>query len=108
LPRDFSPRPASLIARIPLTRRHPPKPRLHGRVEGVFSQALGNLRTRTIGRYDARRLRQMRAVVGVLYWFLVGFLALNALYVSVDENCLWFNLLVPGALALFGAWCGRA
>jgi hypothetical protein len=50
----------------------------------------------------------MRAVVGVLYWFLVGFLALNALYVSVDENCLWFNLLVPGALALFGAWCGRA
>jgi hypothetical protein len=50
----------------------------------------------------------MRAVVGVLYWFLVGFLALNALYVSVDENRVWSDLLVPVALALFGAWCSRA
>ena len=108
MPRDFRPRPASLIARIPLTRRYPPRPRLHGRVEGIFSQAPGDLRTRTIGRYDARRLRQMRAVVGVLYWFLVGFLALNALYVSVDENRVWSDLLVPVALALFGAWCSRA
>jgi hypothetical protein len=47
-------------------------------------------------------------VVGVLYRFLVGFLALNALYVSVDENRLWFDLLVPVALVLFGACCGRA
>lgn len=46
----------------------------------------------------------MRAVVGVLYWFLVGLLALNALYVSVGENRLWLGLLVPVALALFGAW----
>jgi len=28
----------------------------------------------------------MRAVVGVLYGVLVGFLGLNALYVSVGEN----------------------
>ena len=46
----------------------------------------------------------MRAVVGVLYWFLVGLLALNALYVSVGENRLWLGLFVPLALALFGAW----
>lgn len=46
----------------------------------------------------------MRAVVGVLYWFLVGFLALFVLYVSVGENRLWFGLLVPVALVLFGAW----
>ena len=46
----------------------------------------------------------MRAVVGVLYWVLVGLLALNALYVSVAENRLWSGLLIPAALALFGAW----
>ncbi len=50
----------------------------------------------------------MRAVVGVLYWSPIGFLALNALYVSVDENRVWSDLLVPVALALFGAWCSRA
>lgn len=46
----------------------------------------------------------MRAVVGALYWFLVGLLALFALYVSVGENRLWPGLLIPAALALFGAW----
>ncbi len=46
----------------------------------------------------------MRAVVGVLYWSNIGFLALNALYVSVRENRLRFGLLVPVALAHFGAW----
>jgi hypothetical protein len=60
-----------------------------------------------MGQYDARRLREMRAAVGVLYWFSTGFLALNALYVSVGENRLWFGLLIPVALALFGArWPG--
>jgi hypothetical protein len=46
----------------------------------------------------------MRAVVGILYWVLVGFLALNALYVSYGENRLWSGLLIPAALALVGAW----
>src|SRR4028118_1244814 len=46
----------------------------------------------------------MRAVVGVLYWSPIGFLALNALYVSVGENRLRFGLLVPVALDHFGAW----
>ncbi len=46
----------------------------------------------------------MRAVVGILYWGLVGFLALFALYVSVAENRLWSGSLIPAALALFGAW----
>jgi hypothetical protein len=46
----------------------------------------------------------MRAVVGVLFWFSIGLLALTALYVSVGENRLWLGLLVPVALALFGAW----
>ncbi len=46
----------------------------------------------------------MRAIFGVLYWFLVGFLALNALYVSFAEGRLWSGLLIPAALALLGAW----
>src|SRR4028118_880636 len=46
----------------------------------------------------------MRAVVGVLYWSPIGFLALNALYVSVGENRLRFGLLLPVALDHFGAW----
>ncbi len=46
----------------------------------------------------------MRAVVGIPYWVLVGFLALNALYVSVAENRLWSGSSIPVALALFGAW----
>ena len=46
----------------------------------------------------------MRAVVGVLYWSPIGFLALHALYVSVGENRLRFGLPVPVALAHFGAW----
>ena len=49
----------------------------------------------------------MRAVVGVLYWSLVGFLALNALYVSVGESRLWSGSWIPVALALLGAlWPG--
>jgi hypothetical protein len=49
----------------------------------------------------------MRAAAGVLFWFSVVLLALNVLYVSVGENRLWFGLLVPAALALFGArWPG--
>ena len=39
-----------------------------------------------MGRYEVRRLREMRAVVEVLYWFLVRFLTLNVLYVSAAEN----------------------
>jgi hypothetical protein len=39
-----------------------------------------------MGRYEVRRLREMRVVVGVLYWFLVRFLTLNALYMSAGEN----------------------
>ena len=46
----------------------------------------------------------MRAAAGVLYWFSIGLLALNALYVSVGENRLWLGLLIPVAPALFGAW----
>ena len=46
----------------------------------------------------------MRAAAGVLYWFSIGLLALNALYVSVGENRLWLGLLVPVAPALFGTW----
>jgi hypothetical protein len=49
----------------------------------------------------------MRAAVGVLYWFVVGLLALHALYVSVGESRPWPGLLVPVALALLGAvWPG--
>jgi hypothetical protein len=49
----------------------------------------------------------MRAAVGVLYWFVVGLLALHALYVSFGESRLWPGLLVPVALALLGAvWPG--
>jgi hypothetical protein len=49
----------------------------------------------------------MRPAVGVLYWFVVGLLALNALYVSVGESRLWPGLVVPVALALLGAmWPG--
>ncbi len=36
----------------------------------------------------------MRAVVGVLYWFLVRFLTLNTLHVSAAEIRLWFGLPV--------------
>lgn len=86
MPRDFRPRSASPISRILLTRQHPPKPRLHERVEGIFTQAPGGLRTRAMGRYEVRRLREMRVVVGVLYWFLVRFLTLNVLYMSAGEN----------------------
>jgi hypothetical protein len=57
-----------------------------------------------MGQYHARRLREMRAVVGVLFWVSIGLLALNALHVSVGENRLWLGLLIPVALALFGAW----
>lgn len=46
----------------------------------------------------------MRAPFGVLYWFLVGSLALFALYVSFAEGRLWSGLSIPAALALFGAW----
>ena len=46
----------------------------------------------------------MRAVVGILYWVLVGLLLLFALYVSVAGSSLWWGLLIPAALALFGAW----
>jgi hypothetical protein len=47
----------------------------------------------------------MRVVVGVVYWSLVGFLAVNTLYVSVGENRLWWSgALVPAALALLVAW----
>ena len=46
----------------------------------------------------------MRAVVGVIYWFVVGLLALIALYVSVAGSSLWLALLIPAALTLFGAW----
>jgi hypothetical protein len=31
----------------------------------------------------------MRPAVGVLYWFVVGLLALHALYVSVGESRPW-------------------
>ncbi len=49
----------------------------------------------------------MRPTVGVLYWFVVGLLALHALYVSVGESRFWLGLLVPVALALLGAmWPG--
>ncbi len=49
----------------------------------------------------------MRVVVGLLYWSLVGLLALNALYVSVGESRLWPGLVVPVALALLRAmWPG--
>ncbi len=47
----------------------------------------------------------MRAVVGVLYWLLVGLTALFALYGSAAMGRLlhsWW--LIPAALALFGAW----
>ena len=49
----------------------------------------------------------MRPTVGVLYWFVVGLLALHALYVSVGESRLWPGLMLPVALALLGAmWPG--
>ena len=86
MPRDFRPRSASPISRILLTRQHPPKPRLHERVEGIFTQAPGGLRTRAMGRYEVRRLREMRVMVGVLYWFLVGFLTLDVFCMSAGEN----------------------
>ncbi len=86
MPRDFRPRSASPISRILLSRWHPSKPRLHERVEGIFAQAPGGLRTRAMGRYEVRRLREMRVVVGVLYWFLVKFLTSNVLYMSAGEN----------------------
>ena len=46
----------------------------------------------------------MRTFIGGLYWFVVGFLALFALYVSVAGNRPWPGLLVPAALAVSGAW----
>ncbi len=46
----------------------------------------------------------MRPVVGLLFWWMVGLLALFPL-VSVAGNSVWrFLLLIPAALALFGTW----
>ena len=95
MPRDFRPKSASPISRIVIIGRHPPKPRLHERAEGVFSQASGDLQPRTMGRYEVTRLREMRAAVEVPNWFLVRFLALNVPYVSAAETRLWFGLLIP-------------
>jgi hypothetical protein len=95
LPRDFRPRSASPISRILLIRRRPPKPRLHEHVEGIFSQAAGDLQPRMMNLYEVRRLRELRAVVKVLYWYLVSFLTLNVPHVSTAETPLWFGLLIP-------------
>ena len=46
----------------------------------------------------------MRAVVGVIYWFVVGLLVIIALYLSVAGISLWLALLIPAALTIFGAW----
>ena len=43
----------------------------------------------------------MRALVGVLYWFGVGLLAL---FPFVSFAGVWLALLIPAALALFGVW----
>ena len=46
----------------------------------------------------------MRPVVGLLFWWMVGLLALFPL-VSDAGNSVWrFLLLIPAALALFGTW----
>ena len=43
----------------------------------------------------------MRAVVSFFYWWMVGLLAL---FPFVSFAGVWFALLIPTALALFGAW----
>jgi hypothetical protein len=52
-----------------------------------------------------REEAKMRAVVGVLYWLLVGLTALFALYGSAAMGRLFHSWwLIPAALTLLGAW----
>ncbi len=88
MPQDFRPRSASPNSRILLSRWRPSKPRLHECVEGIFSQAPGDLQPRMMNLYEVRRLRELRAVVKVLYWFLVSFLTLNVPHESTAETLL--------------------
>ena len=46
----------------------------------------------------------MRGTVGFFYWFLVGMLAIFGLYGSLAGETVLYPLLIPAALALFGAW----
>jgi len=39
----------------------------------------------------------MRAVVGVIFWLVIGLALLFTLYVSVARNSLWWGLFVRAA-----------